>query len=69
MSAISMMRDQSRGESMRDIDECMSILECAEGIDWAIPSDVLEDTLEYLDELKKLRLKESYDEFPESMGR
>lgn len=55
---------------MRDLDECKSILECAIGeVDYMIPSDVLEDTLEYLDELKKLRLKESYDEFPESMGR
>ncbi len=54
---------------MRDIDECMSILECADGIDYMIPSDVLEDTLKYLEELKKLRLKESYDDFPESMGR
>lgn len=55
---------------MREIKECKSIIECAIGeVDYMIPSDVLEDTLRYLEELEELRLKDSYDDFPESMGR
>ena len=55
---------------MRSVDQCKEILECAIGeVDYAIPSDVLEDTIKYLEELDRLQLEISWMKYPESMGR
>ena len=40
------------------IKECQDILECAIGdVDYHIPVDVIEQTIEYLDELKRTKKK------------
>lgn len=55
---------------MRTIKECEDILEIAIGeVDYAIPSDVLEDTIEYLREYEKTKSERSWRDFPECMGR
>ena len=55
---------------MRTVKECMDILELAIGeVEYSIPSDVLEDTIEYLKKYKKLATEKSWEMFPEKMGR
>lgn len=55
---------------MRTVDECISILEIAEGeINHVIPDDVLGDTIQYLEEYKKLKSNADWDKYPECMGR
>ena len=55
---------------MKTVDECSKILEAAIGeVDHIIPSDVLEDTIYYLKQYKKLEVAKSWDDYPESMGR
>lgn len=55
---------------MKSVNECKGILEAAIGeCEQIIPSDVLESTIKYLDELLKLRNEKSWDMFPEAMGR
>lgn len=55
---------------MRTIEECKKILECAIGeVDYIIPHDVLEDTIQHLDDYKKLKIEKSWEDYPEGMGR
>ena len=55
---------------MRTVDECKDILELAIGeVEYSIPSDVLEDTITYLEKYKELKSDASWDKFPEMMGR
>lgn len=55
---------------MRTIKECEDILELAIGeVDYSIPSDVLEDTITYLQELRKMKEEKSWEDYPECMGR
>lgn len=52
------------------IEEVKEILELAIGeVEAHIPSDVIEQTLLYLTEYEKLKIAESYDIYPDEMGR
>ena len=60
----------NKEKKMRSAKECQDILELAIGeVEAAIPDDVLEDTIKYLDEYEKIRIEKSWDEFPETVGR
>ena len=55
---------------MRTVDECISILEIAEGeVSHVIPDDVLNDIIFYLEEYKILESNDSWERFPDRMGK
>lgn len=52
------------------VKEVKEILELAIGeVELHIPSDVIEQTLRYLTEYEKMKIAESYDIYPDEMGR
>ncbi len=52
------------------VEEVKEILELAIGeVELHIPSDVIEQTLRYLTEYEKMKIAESYDIYPDEMGR
>lgn len=52
------------------VKEVKEILELAIGeVEAHIPSDVIEQTLLYLTEYEKMEIAESWDKYPEEMGR
>ena len=55
---------------MTSVDECISILEMAIGeAEHILPSEVIEDIMEYLRDYKRMKTAKSWDEYPECMGR
>ena len=52
------------------VKEVKEILELAIGeVELHIPSDVIEQTLRYLTEYENMKIAESYDIYPDEMGR
>lgn len=52
------------------VEEVKEILELAIGeVELHIPSDVIEQTLRYLTEYEKMKIAESWDIYPDEMGR
>ena len=55
---------------MIDIDKCKEVLECAAGeAEAIIPTEIIESTIQHLEDYQKLKYEKSWDDSPEAMGR
>lgn len=61
---------ENRMETPLNINTCMEALELAmDDVSAHIPAIVIESTLFYLNEYKRLKNNKSWEDFPEAMGR
>ena len=55
---------------MVDIDKCKEVLELAIGeVEGIIPDEILESTIQHLEDYQRLKIEKSWDDSPEAMGR
>lgn len=55
---------------MIDIDKCKEVLECSIGeAEAIIPREIIESTIQHLEDYQELKFEKSWDDSPEAMGR
>lgn len=64
------MQAVTEGRQMIDVEECKKVLECSIGeVEAIIPREIIESTIQHLEDYQKLQFEKSWDDSPEAMGR